>query len=349
MQYTKSQLLTKYDLPIGAFEILQGSDKFTTAFVARNGLSVVTPTKDDLFALECGRLMLSGFRGAPLLPFHRFLVLRFLCLPIADVYAELINTGLLASKERFDLAYLKKIHKTIVKRAPKEIQKVFASHEPPKGKVALARFDTFLSIMNIKRFYYAPELVDDLSFMFGIKDLFELLLTTGGANTDIAEFFSKHMKATIPNLTILSYRLLYYAAHELSDDSWKSYLTTIPPGERKAKSDARGKDLIDYAMAKGIPGLASISEVLERTKTKFIRQLGNAQGFQTSAAQTAQKNALDGLLKLDQYTRDVGGTDDADIWKLFERFAVRPPEPQKPRTIQDIRAEQKAKGEESTA
>lgn len=338
MPYTKSQLLTKYDIPAAAFEVLQGGDHFSSPFKAKNGLSVVAPTKEDEFALECARLTTAGFRGAPLLPYHRFLVLRFLCLPVQDVYEELINVGLLASRERFKVSFLEKIFKKLKERAPKEIQKVFDTKEPPgpKAQVSLARFKKFLSIMNIRFFYENPDHVEDLGFFLKSRDVCELILTTSGTNDAIAEFFTQHIKAAIPCDAIVAYRLLYYAAHELSTEDWKSYLATIPPDERKAKTDARGKDLVEYASMKGILGLASMGDMLDRAKMKYIRELSNTQGFQTPAALQAQRSALDSILKIDQYQRELGG-DDTDFWKIFERFSVRKPDDDEPLSINDIR------------
>jgi hypothetical protein len=342
MPYTKSQLLTKYDIPFEAFEVLQGSGHFTSRFRSRNGLSVVTPTKEDTFALECARLSMLGFRGAPLLPYHRFLVLRLLCLPVKDVYEELINTGLLASSERFKIDFLRKFHKALVKRAPKEVKKVLETNEPPtkKAKVGRARFEKFLSIMNIKIFYDNPDYIDDLGFFLKSRDVFELILTTSGSNDAIAEFFTNHVKAQIPRDAILAYRLLYYAAHEMSVKDWKAYLATVPPDERKAKSDARGKDLVEYSIMKGIQGLASMGDMLDRAKMKYIKELGNSQGFQTPGALQAQRSALDSILKIDQYQRELGG-DDTDFWKIFERFTIRPPEDIEPLSITDVQEKKK--------
>jgi len=339
MALTKSQLLTKYDIPFEAFEVLQGSGHFESCFAPRNGLNVVTPTAEDLFAIECAKLSVLGFRGAPLLPYHRFLVLRLLCLPVKDVYEELINLGFLASRARFKLSYLQKIHKTMIARAPKEIKKILEKRELPKSKVGKDRFIKFLSIMNIKIFYEAPDRVDDLGFFVKSRNVFELILTTSGSNEDIAEFFSEHMKTQIPREAVLGYRLLYYSSHELSSENWKNYLATIPPDERKAKADARGKDLVEYSSMKGIQGLASMAEILDRAKMRYIRELGNTQGFQTSGALAAQRSALDSILKIDQYQKTLDGHDDTDFWKIFERFTVRSSDEQEPRSIDDIRGQ----------
>jgi len=338
MPYTKSQLLTKYDIPFEAFEVIQGSDKFKSRIYAKNGLSVVSPSKEDQYALECARLTMSGFRGAPLLPYHRFLVLRFLCLPVKDVYEELINTGLLASKYRFDITYLKKIHKAMVKRAPKNIKKMFETQEFPKSDAGKKLLDTFLSIVNVRFFFNNPDRVDELSFMLNTKLIYELILTTSGANDAIAEFFSKRTRGQIPEESIRGYRVLFYAVHEMNNEHWKNYLSMVAPDERKAKTDARGKDLIGYSIEKGIQGMASMGDMLERAKMNYIRDLGNSQGFQTPAALAKQRSALDGILKIDQYQRDLGG-DDTDFWKIFERFSVREPDAFEPRTIHDIREE----------
>lgn len=341
MGLTKSQLLSKYDIPLEAFEVLQGMGHFKSRFVPRNGLSMVEPTKEDEFALECARLMVLGFRGAPLLPYHRFLVLRLLCLPEKDVYEELVNTGLIASKERFDLNYLKKIYKAIVSRAPKEIKKVFTSKAPPKTKTGKKRLEKFLSILNIKFFYDNPDRIDELDFLLRSRDVVELVLTTSGTNDEIAEFFSSHIKAQIPIESILAYRLIYYAKHEMNRKAWSDYLLTIPPDERKAKASADKKDLVDYSLAKGVKGLATTNEMLDRVKLKALRELSNAQGFQTSAALQSQRSALDSILKIDQYQRDLGG-DDTDFWKIFERFSVRPPTDEEPLSIHDIKKDENA-------
>jgi hypothetical protein len=341
MPYTKSQLLTKYDIPFKAFEVLQGLDLFRSQFVAKNGLSVVTLTKEDAYALECARLTVPGFRGAPLLPFHRFLILRFLCLPVKDVYEELMNTGLLASRERFDLAYLKKIHKKMVARAPKEIKKMLTTNAVPTTKLGKQRLEIFLRAMNILYFYHYPKQVENLDYFLQAKLVVELILTTSGSNGEIAEYFSKNMKATIEPDSVVGYRLLYYSTHEMEKSQWKSYLATIAPDERKAKADARGKDLLDYSIMKGLKGIASITDILERAKMRYIRELSNSQGFQTPSALQAQRSCLDSILKIDQYQRDLGG-DDTDIWKVFERFAVRASDDAEPRSISDIRPETKA-------
>ena len=336
MPFTKSQLLSKYDIPFEAFEVLQGMGHFKSRFAGRGGLSVVTPTKEDLFALECARLTVLGFRGAPLLPYHRFLILRLLCLPVKDVYEELINSGLLASKERFRLDYLKKLHAAMVKRAPKEIKKVLEKRVLPKSKIGKKRFEKFLSILNIKFFYDSPERIDELGFFLKDREVVEMILTTSGSNEDIADYFSSHLKAKVPIDAILAYRLLFYSTHELSEKAWEKYLLTIPPNERQAKTDARKKDLVDYSIMKGLKGLATMTDVLDRVKTRSLKELGNAQGFQTPGALQSQRTALDSILKIDQYQRDLGG-DDTDFWKIFERFSVRPPEDEEPLTIDDVR------------
>jgi hypothetical protein len=262
---------------------------------------------------------------------------------VKDVYEELINTGLLASRERFKISFLQKIHKALIKRAPKEVKKMLETNEPPgkKAKVAKARINKFLQIMNIKLFYEHPDFIDDMGFFLKSRDVFELILTTSGSNDAIAEFFSNHVKAEIPRESILAYRLLYYAAHEMNAKSWKAYLATVPPDERKAKSDARGKDLVEYSIMKGIQGLASMGDMLDRAKMRYIKELGNSQGFQTPGALQAQRSALDSILKIDQYQRELGG-DDTDFWKIFERFSVRQPDDEKPLSIDDVREKKDA-------
>ncbi len=319
-------------------------------FESKHGRRTLDVTPHNQFTLESSKNAIHSFgsgtvqrgkiRGVHSFPFHRFLILRFLNTPLSEIYEEIFQLDLLHGKVRFPAASLKKIHNRFLERLPDQIRNTVKRQIPPKSKKMKEAYDTFLTVMNIKKFYYEPELVEYLNPFMELKATLEMYLSAHSTAREIAHVIGAQMGVNVADIAVWSYRILFYSIHEINQDDLELYLSLILPQERKMKKLAIPKTIIELSVALGLDLLSETRDVLEVIRKDAQKQFFDLSHMKTSDARQARKHALDQFLKADEYIEKHGGNL-VDFAKIFGKFVIEKA-PDGVISIEDIRSEEES-------
>lgn len=318
IKLSRQKILTKFDLRQRSLDFIISSGLLDSSFVSERGQRVIELTPKDQFVLESARNGIYSFgfgsvingqpRGVHALPFHRFLILRFMTDSPEDIYEELFQLGILESKNHFPLKELKKIHKRFVDRCPALIKKFVGPDRFPEKKEDELLYTLFLQAVDAWPFYSDPEKVEDLFLILNFREKAEIILTSNGMSGEIAEFLSKAYDIDFSPAIISAYRRLFYACHDLTKNDFLTYFLFIKRSERDAKRNALGKRLADVAIGLGLAEGLEDRQTLIEMKNKALANFYSTRDIKTPQASQQSKNYLDQYLKLhDRLVMPTGG------------------------------------------
>lgn len=347
MKLTRAQLLSKYDIRPKTLDVILGSGLIEGEFENSHGRRTLEVTPHNSLVLESSRNDIQSFgrgtvqrgkvRGVHAMPFHRFLILRFLTTPLSEIHDEIFQLNLLHNKSRFPSKTLKKIHTRFLERLPKALVATIKARKPPTKKLKES-YDTFLRAMNLKEFYEDPEIVDRLNFFMDMKPDLEMYLSTRASSKEVANVVSSQIGINVAEAAIWVYRVLFYSIHEITDDDFELYLSLIKPHERSMKKIAIPKDITELAVSLGLDVMNETRDVLVEIRRSAQREFFDLFDQKTAESRQARKHALDQFLKADEYIEKHGGNL-VDFSKIFGKFVIEKA-PSKVISIEDIRSEQ---------
>jgi len=327
MDLTRPQILKQFDLRQKTLSRIIGH--LDTAFFSRGGRRFLEITDHNRFVLQSARNLVDSFgygsvskgkiRGIRTLPFHRFLVLRFLNTPVEEVLDEVRQLGLVPEKN-LSLTEMRRIQSRIFKRLPDELRPIAKSRREPTEE-EMPKFVLFLKVMNIRAFYEKPEAIDDLAPFISMREAIEVFLATESDHKEIASFLSHQMGMKISFKAVYAYRSLFFASHEMSQEDLESYLLMVPPTERRMKKASMQRTITQIAISSGLDGACETREIMEEMRKGAQKQYFNAVRLKTTDAVQIQRAAVDQFLKLDEHLEKKGG-DVAGIAKLFQKFEI---------------------------
>jgi hypothetical protein len=325
---SRARILKKYGLSLGTLDILNGTGVLESEFEHRRGKSFLPITKRDDFVLRCAKNEIHSFggKGAIALPFHRFLILRMINTPSAEVYDEIFQLGLLPSEKHFKTKDFEQIRNAFILNAPEELKKIFEKGRDPRGKKEKNDLGLFLKVMSLSVYYDHSRLIDDLLFFLQARGTIEPLMTTRSKAEDIADALSKIIEVEVPVEAMVSYRLLFYSSHDITRRDMDKYLLMITPEDRRNKQDARKFTLTEFCVRRGVEKVIRTREVFEVIFLQAQRQLFNLSKIKTSEADQAARSVLDRVLKAHDALEAMGassGKSRDDIAKMFDKFLVR--------------------------
>lgn len=308
MFHTRQQILTKYGLNIAAFNFIMGTQQLSGDFVDADGKRVIDITPEDDLVLRSARNSIYCFgsgtyskgklRGVRALPFHRFLCLRFLTIPVFEAYEEIFQLGLLRAKSVFTLAHMKRMHDRFIALCPEEIIGDIKELRVPENKEA---FKAFMSAIDVVNLYSNPAIVEDLSTFLGVRVPLEVMLTTTAGSAEVREAMDRKMNVTARTaMDIVAYRRVFYDIHSLACDDVEAYLYLLPPSERALKKGAQGKDLPALAISSGAADMADRADILEYIMNQALQEYQMVARVRTSQAAQMSRAALDRFVKANE-------------------------------------------------
>jgi hypothetical protein len=211
--------------------------------------------RDD-FVLRCARNHIASFGGkgrdnAHILPFHRFLCLKFLTTPQDEAVSEIYQRNL--ATDHFGLGYYKKLEARFVARIPKELRRVVKKREAPSEK-QLNAYEMMLNVIGVITSYNHPLWMDNFfSFLSSVKtkNIVETVLTSRGSRREHQLALEELSGQQWKNVALDLYNSVFYDVGALSDEDWKYYLSIILPTERRAKSQAKHMSTNDLRVKEG--------------------------------------------------------------------------------------------------
>jgi hypothetical protein len=279
--------------------------------------------RDD-FVLRCARNHISSFGGegcdnAHVLPFHRFLCLKFLTTPQKEALSEIYQRRL--TTDRFGLGYYKKLEKRFVARVPKELRATVKKRAIPTKK-QMGAYEMFLNVIGVVTAYNHPLWLDNfLSFLRNaeMKVVVESVLTTRGRRRDhqlaLDELSGQQWKEVALDL----YTSIFYDIGVMSEADWRYYLSIILPSEKKSKILSRNMTTAELRMQEGTN--AHFQETLQLVAVKLQRKIRGTLALKGDTFKQLHQliNMYTGVGKLtgDVDRPNVGGT-------FFQNISIVP-------------------------
>ena len=211
--------------------------------------------RDD-FVLRCARNHVASFGGsgrdnAHVLPFHRFLCLKFLTTPQNEAVSEIYQRNLVT--DRFGIGYYKKLGTRFAKRVPHELRDLVKKQGAPSGKQKGA-YEMFLNVIGVITAYNFPLWMDNFFSFIGnvkMKNIVETIVTTRGTRVDhqlaLEEFSGQQWK----NVALDLYMSVFYDIGFMSDEDWRYYTSIVLPTERRSKNAARAMTTNELRVQEG--------------------------------------------------------------------------------------------------
>jgi len=274
---TRVQISEKYKISQATFTavrpLLQAKEK------AKNGRLFFDINPRDDFVLRCARNHIASFGGegrdnTHILPFHRFLCLKFITTPQKEAVAEIHQRGLTTSK--FGIGYYKKLEKRFLSKVPKEIRSTVKRRDEPSKK-QLRAYEMFLNVIGVITAYNYPTWVDKFFSVLAdtrTKGIIETILTTQGNRADHQTAMEELSGEEWKNVALDLYESLFYDTGFMSDRDWKYYASIILPTEKRAKMLARSMTTDELRIQEG--SNAHFQETLQLVARKLEKKIRGA-------------------------------------------------------------------------
>jgi len=323
---TRAGLLAKYGISFDTLGTLLGSDLLEGEFDHKAGKSLFAVSPQDDFVFRCSRLQIDSFHAIGLtLPFHRFLIYRFINTPVDEVYEEIFQLGLLPKMKAFTKSSMNHLYRRFIGAAPRELVKAFKDLREPR-KAEKKKYDLFLKALNLQAYYDRPSLVDDLMFYVPMRLELEALLTTICTADEAADAISKMIDVTVPLSAITAYRVLFYASHNIDSAHIDMYHSLILPSERLIKREAAGLTLTEFCVKMGADRVVDTKTALEVILKHAQKEVMRLQQIKTPEGQQAARAALDRLVKAHDRLEGMGATSEESresLARTFKRFNIK--------------------------
>jgi hypothetical protein len=211
--------------------------------------------RDD-FVLRCARNHIASFGGkgrdnAHILPFHRFLCLKFLTTPQQEAVNEIYQRNLATPK--FGLGYYKKLRQRFVARIPKELRALVKKRGEPSKKQR-GVYEMLLNVIGVITPYNFPVWMDNFFSFLGdprTKNVVETVITTRGSRADHQRALDELSGQQWRNTALDLYASVFYDVADLSEEDWRYYLSVILPTEKRAKGSARNMSTGELRVQEG--------------------------------------------------------------------------------------------------
>lgn len=322
-ELSRIQILTRYDLNSTTLDVLEGSGHLEGKFEYKLGKSYLDVTKRNDFVLRAARNEIRSFSES-VLPFHRFLCLRFINTDPEEIQEEIFRLGLLPSRKAFTIQKLRGVQKRFMNRLPEELEDLVRAGREPKNKTETKNLDLFLKILGVSAYYDRPDLLEDLRSLLSLKNLVNPLLTTVCLDHDVSSALTKVVGEKVPEVVVTAYRLVFHAVSEMEDAAFVKYLEMVEPTTARMYREARKLTFQEFAAKRGL-NVVEYQEVLTRLMMEKQKMLLNANRFKSPEMVQAHRAAMDAYLKIYKILEDsgaVGKESRKKISDIFSKFIV---------------------------
>lgn len=339
---TRAQIAKKFGISPTTF--VEVSGLLESKPIPKHGNIFYDLTKNDKIVLECSQNHGASFKTdgqavIHLLPFHRFLCLRFLTTPIDDVMDELRSRNLVT--HRFGYEYLKKIHNRFIKRVPKAMRQIARKKLPPTRELE-KQYRLMLRVLGIEMPYDNPLWIEVMFESVSdkrLKQLTETVFTTRGNKKDQQTTLAELTGYRWKDVGVDVYRSLFYDLYSMDESDWEYYTGFLSPPERKAKRKAYRMSTNELLVFEGVrPNFEAAMEIVQLNLQRLVQTTYDI-GLGGDTKKLAQ---LIGMLKSVGVARgeelDAGSRGST----FFETVKLIP-KPRKVRTLEDIKDSKVAK------
>lgn len=323
----KGQVLSEYKVSLRTFEELCGRGLLKGDLAAKQGKVFLELTSHNDFVLRCAANDIHSFKFAqsdvPVLPYHRFLCLRFVNTSFQETYDELVGIGIINKFGAIKKSTLSRYHAQFVRKCPVELREYIDSKTEPIKKEPLRRFRLMLEVLGIQGYYDTPQCVEEMSFFIDHKEHLEPVLTTISTAEEVAEVFGKMANLTIPANLLGSYRTLFYAVHTMQPHDRSVYFASLPPKERHLRINAADMRIQEFVLKQGLDNIYEQRVLLDELQKMARLSLARTSRLKHDAGLQITRANLDIFLKINDRLDLVSKAGKKDVAKLFDRFILK--------------------------
>lgn len=254
MMLTRIQISEKYGIEQPTFDavkhLLRAKEE------QKHGRLFYRISDRDDFVLRCARNHIASFGAKSrdnyhILPFHRFLCLKFLTTPQEEAVREIHQRNL--ATPRFGLGYYKQLRTRFVARIPKELRPLVKRRGAPSEK-QLGAYTMMLNVIGAITAYNYPKWLDNFFSFLGdarTKNIVETVVTSRGSRADHQRALEELGGQQWKNVALDLYESVFYDTSSLSEEDWRYYLSVILPTEKRSKVQARNMSTGELRVKEG--------------------------------------------------------------------------------------------------
>lgn len=271
--YVKPQLCKEFGITERVLTHLTELNLVRPDWQYRHGLQIVDLSERDRRVLMCAKN--SPYNEHPLrMPFQRFLLLRFMQMPLDLIQFELEQKNLFDCS-KFSDSYLSDLRDRFLLNCPEELHECLLDHRPPKNKEEREVFDTLLDVCEVRVAYEHPEWDTAMAFMndMKVKTIVDCALSTVGTFEQIALFLHEVLGVSISPEGLLFYQQLLHDMSLLTPADIKAYFKGIHPSRRQELQRAHGTPLDVYKVQSGLQVNVDSDEIIETALSQVARKV----------------------------------------------------------------------------
>jgi hypothetical protein len=330
---SRSQICRKYGITEKTLRSLEEDGILDLAWKARNGLLVA-----DVSAVKHRRVLTAArnhidtfgrAKNIDRVPFQRFLFLRFLQLPVEDIYEEILGRNLI-HKRGFPVSRLKEMRDAFIEEVPRPLRKKVASGKEATTDTEKKQLEILLQVCGISLAYAHPELEQGFACLSDseVKLALDIGLSTASTIPDIRAFLEDVASFTIPKVGLLFYSTLFYDLSFLDSDEVQSYLKALKPSSRRLIQRALGQSLQTLRMSLGLSlnrdAEEALYELRDRALTDVYASMLEPRNIETDREFNVRLKNL--LMLIDRTTMSDGpggGGGGTQLPSVFDRLEMK--------------------------
>lgn len=284
--FVKPQLCKEFGVSEKTLNLLTELELIKPDWHYRHGLQVVELKAADRKALECAQNCVHNKHSLQF-PFERFLMLRFIQMPLDLVKYDLESKNLIWT-HKYDEKYFDRKYEIFLSRAPKDLRACLEEHRPPKNDKERELFDLLLDSCELRLAYEHPEWEEAFSFMADshIKTVVDAALSTVGTYGDVSDMLHEVLGVNIPDKGLMVYQQLFHDMSFLTSADIKEYFRGVEPSRRAEIQAAHGVHIQEYKLQSGLQADIKTQEIvdvaMQQVARKVIELTSNINNVETS-------------------------------------------------------------------
>ena len=275
--YSRPRITKEFSVNEKTLSWLERTGRINLNWQPKNGLLVTELTEDAERTLRCAASAITALKlpdGLTYFPFQRFLHLRFLQLPVEEIYIELgdrnlINTNLISQDQ------LNTYREVFVSALPLLVQKMVRTGKPAKTEEEKLELDVVLDVCEIALAFQHPELEQSFKFMTEtpIKDCLDCALSTKSTLLEVQTFLRDVANFPISIEGLAFYQSLFHDVALVSPEQFKGYLKYLKPSIRQRMALAVNSTIEEFRLRSGYERDFEVEQILTAFKGSLTDNL----------------------------------------------------------------------------